>query len=711
MGEVYRARDPRLKREVAIKVLPPSFSKDPDRLRRFEQEAQAAGALNHPNITAVYDLGTHEGAGVHRDGVLEGETLRSRLSSGGLAVRKGSGLCGSDCPGARRGAREGDRPPGLEAREPVLDPRRPRQDPRLRVGEVEVPGGARREDKPSDGDGGDRARRRDGHDGLYVAGASRGKAADKKSDLFSFGAILYEMLSGQRAFRGDSAADTITAILTKEPPDLTQTNKEIDPGLERIVRHCLEKNPEERFESARDLAFDLEALSGMSRPTGPVPMTEHRARRGWGMPVLAAALLALGVGLTAGYRLGKKAGYVPPPNYQQLSFRRGEVYSARFAPDGQTVIYAASWDGRPVEIFATRTDRARVARVRARGRRCRFDFESGRDARVRGPSRGGGLHPGRYARAGERFRRRCSARDLDGRAVGRLGRTGRVIRSSATSTRATSSSTRPAKCCIGRAVGSAIPRVSPDGEPSRSSTIPSGATTAARSSSWIALEREKCSRGSSRRSRGWPGLAMARKCGSPVRVWAATAPSIQSRSSGGTSSRARHREPDASGHFQRRSSPRLARRHSYRSPRTPAREKRRSAIFRGSTGRPRSISRTTARLSSSRRPEKARGRGTRVSSAGPTARRPFVLATGWHDDLSRTVAGCRRNTPREEHPKAWLYPTGRGREEGACRPGTCRPSLRRLASRRQAHRFHRERARPRQSDFSARRGGGESAVL
>ncbi|MGE5276661.1 MAG: protein kinase domain-containing protein, partial [Acidobacteriota bacterium] len=185
----------------------------------------------------------------------------------------------------------------------------------------------------------------------------RGRPADARSDIFSFGAILFEMLSGQRAFRGDTAADTITAILTKEPPDLTQTNREIHSGLDRIVRHCLEKSPEERFQSARDIAFDLEALSGISAPTAAVPGPTPAARRGWLGPALLAALVALGAGLAAGYRFGRSGGFLPPPDYQQLTFRRGELYSARFAPDGQTVLYASAWDGRPVEIFATRTDR------------------------------------------------------------------------------------------------------------------------------------------------------------------------------------------------------------------------------------------------------------------------------------------------------------------------------------------------------------------
>ncbi len=183
----------------------------------------------------------------------------------------------------------------------------------------------------------------------------RGKAADRRSDLFSFGAILYEMLSGQRAFRGDTAADTITAILTKEPPDLSQTNKDVHPGLDRIVRHCLEKNPEERFESARDVAFDLESLSGLSGPTTAVPLPAATKRRVWPFVSGAVVATALVVGVLA-YMAGQKAGDRPPPSFRQLTFRRGEILSANFAPDGTTVVYSAAWDGKPVEVFVGRLE-------------------------------------------------------------------------------------------------------------------------------------------------------------------------------------------------------------------------------------------------------------------------------------------------------------------------------------------------------------------
>ena len=185
----------------------------------------------------------------------------------------------------------------------------------------------------------------------------RGKAADRRSDLFSFGTILYEMLSGQRAFRGDTAADTITAILTKEPPDLSQTNKEIHPGLDRIVRHCLEKNPEERFESARDLAFDLEALSGVSAPD----RRRRRAVRGGEEPPRLAARRRRGprdgsrrrrAGLPGRPEgRGPAAALLPPAHVPP----RRDPFGA-LCPGRKTVVYSAAWDGKPVEIFVGRLE-------------------------------------------------------------------------------------------------------------------------------------------------------------------------------------------------------------------------------------------------------------------------------------------------------------------------------------------------------------------
>jgi eukaryotic-like serine/threonine-protein kinase len=357
MGEVWRARDDRLKRDVAIKVLPASFSKDPERLRRFELEAQAAGSLNHPGITAVYDFGTHEGAPYIVTELLEGETLRARIAAGALPSRKALDYAAQLARGLAAAHEKGIVHRDLKPENVFVT-----RDGRVKIldfglaklKESELPE-AGHTHLPTEA-GGTEPGVVLGTMGYMSPEQVRGRPADRRSDIFSFGAILYEMLSGQRAFRADTAADTITAILRKEPPDLSQANRDVPPGLERIVRHCLEKNPEERFESARDLAFDLEALSGISgsAPAVPsLPAAAARLRRPIVLPLVVLVALA---GMAAAYFAGKKAGYVKPPSFRQITFRRGQIQSARFAPDGQTILYSAAWEGRPVEIFVSRLE-------------------------------------------------------------------------------------------------------------------------------------------------------------------------------------------------------------------------------------------------------------------------------------------------------------------------------------------------------------------
>src|SRR5712691_5157199 len=266
MGEVYRARDSRLGREVAIKVLPASFSNDPDRLRRFEQEARAAGLLNHPNITAVYDIGQHEGAPYVVQELLEGETLRAVLAGGRLSPRKAI-ECSLQIVHGLAAAHE----KGIVHRDLKPENVFVTKDGRVKILDfglaklTHIEAGSQATNLPT-ATAGTEPGVVLGTLGYMSPEQVRGKSADARSDIFSFGAILYEMLSGARAFHGDSAADTMSAILKEDPPDLSATNRQIPPGLERIVRHCLEKNPEERFHSAHDLAFDLEALSGSSGP-------------------------------------------------------------------------------------------------------------------------------------------------------------------------------------------------------------------------------------------------------------------------------------------------------------------------------------------------------------------------------------------------------------------------------------------------------------
>jgi len=351
MGEVYRARDPRLGRDVAIKVLPAAFSSDPDRLKRFEQEARAAGALNHPNITAVLDLGTHDGAPYVVHELLEGETLRSELASGRFSPRKAIEYAIQIAQGLAAAHEKGIvhrdlKPENVfvtkEGRVKILD---------FGLAKLtQAEGMANATNVPTATEPGVVM----GTLGYMSPEQVKARPADARSDIFAFGAILYEMLAGQRAFRGDSAGETMAAILKEDPPDLSVTNQNVSPGLDRIVRHCLEKNPERRFQSASDIAFDLETLTGLSTPRLQASTTPTRVR---GPIALAAAAVSIALaGLLAG-RFLWKASPSSVPEFHRLTYRRGFVWSARFSPDGHTVIYAANWDGAEnSQLYSTRTE-------------------------------------------------------------------------------------------------------------------------------------------------------------------------------------------------------------------------------------------------------------------------------------------------------------------------------------------------------------------
>jgi serine/threonine protein kinase len=356
MGEVWRAKDPRLGREVAIKVLPASFSADPDRLRRFEQEARAAGILNHPNLTAVLDIGEHEGSPYVVQELLEGETLRQMLAGGRLSARKTTDYATQIALGLAAAHEKGIVHRDLKPENVFVT-----KDGRIKIldfglaklSEAEgggVPAGTSMPTATAGTEPGVVL----GTLGYMSPEQVRGRPADARSDLFSFGAILYEMLAGQRPFRGDSVADTMSAILKEDPPDISLTNTSVPPGLERIVRHCLEKSPEQRFQSARDVAFDLEALSGLSGPrvAGPAAGVP---RRGFRVGALVIAIAALAIAWFLGRRSSAtddRSG--AQPHFSRLTFRRGNVLSARFSSDGKTVVYSAAWGDRPAEIFLTR---------------------------------------------------------------------------------------------------------------------------------------------------------------------------------------------------------------------------------------------------------------------------------------------------------------------------------------------------------------------
>ena len=254
MGEVYRARDPRLGREVAIKVLPAAFAEDPDRLRRFEQEARAASALNHPNILTIYDLGTHEAGPYVVSELLEGETLREHLAAGPLPPSRSVALASELAHGL---AAAHDK--GIVHRDIKPENLFVTRDGRLKILDF---GLARREAAPQSSS---LAPTLEGTEPGTLLGTVaymspeqvRGKPADARSDLFSAGVVLYEMLAGRRPFAGDSHVETMTAILRDEPAPL----QAVAPALDRLLRRCLEKEIEHRFQHARDLAFALESLS------------------------------------------------------------------------------------------------------------------------------------------------------------------------------------------------------------------------------------------------------------------------------------------------------------------------------------------------------------------------------------------------------------------------------------------------------------------
>ena len=359
MGEVYKARDARLGRTVAIKVLPASFSMDRDRLQRFIQEARAAAGLNHPNILSIFDIGEEQGSPYIVSELLEGETLREKLRAGPIQVRKAVEYA---LQTARGLAAAHDR--GIVHRDLKPENLFLTSDGHIKILDFGLAKLTRPEDRTEAADAATVQAITEpglvmGTVGYMSPEQVRGKAADQRSDLFSFGAILYEMISGKRAFHGETAADTMSAILKEDPPELSETARNVPPGLERIVHHCLEKNPAQRFQSARDLAFDLEVLSEVSGTGGSkLPSavrdeirsdSRRRIVQIFAAVVLAAALIGFG------WWLGHGGGASPPAQYQQITFRTGHIGQARFAPDG-TIIYDAFWENNKNQLYLARTD-------------------------------------------------------------------------------------------------------------------------------------------------------------------------------------------------------------------------------------------------------------------------------------------------------------------------------------------------------------------
>ncbi|HET9480666.1 MAG TPA: protein kinase [Candidatus Polarisedimenticolia bacterium] len=345
MGEVFRARDTRLGREVAVKVLPARVAGDAEALARFEREARAVASLSHPNILAIHDFGREGEIAYSVTELVEGETLRARLADGPLPVRKAVDCAQQVARGLAAAHDKGVVHRDLKPENIIVT-----SDGRVKILDF----GLAKTALAAPGDLTDSPTVQAGTMPGTVLGTLgymspeqvRGQALDHRTDIFSFGLVLHEMLTARPVFRRDTAADTMSAILKEDPPELSPVNRAVSPALERIVLHCLEKNPAERFQSARDLAFHLEAVMGGTGSASAIGMQAPAAmRRGIGRPLLFAAGVALGLAAGAG-AMGwlRQPASIHPPSLQTLTYSGADSEPAA-SPDGRLVAYTSDREG------------------------------------------------------------------------------------------------------------------------------------------------------------------------------------------------------------------------------------------------------------------------------------------------------------------------------------------------------------------------------
>ena len=360
MGEVYRARDAKLGRDIAIKILPPDTSTDADRRQRFEQEARSASGLNHPNILTIYDVGSDDGSLFIAMELVEGRTVRELLASGeplatkkllDIAVQTAEGLAKAHGAGiVHRDLKPENLMVSKDGYVKILDFGLAKlTEPMTQAASV-MPTAIASPTQPGTVMG---------TAGYMSPEQASGHPVDFRSDQFALGAILYEMATGKRAFQRKTGAETLVAIIREEPEPLVQAAPNAPVPVRWIVERCLAKDPEERYASTKDLARDLKSVrdhlteTATSAPRAVVG-ERIRTRRGWVLPAAIAFLVGAGLALFAAKSLRFLES--PPPTFQRLTFRRGTVISGRFAPDGVSIVYAASWDGGPTEIYTSRPE-------------------------------------------------------------------------------------------------------------------------------------------------------------------------------------------------------------------------------------------------------------------------------------------------------------------------------------------------------------------
>ncbi|HTO89424.1 MAG TPA: protein kinase [Thermoanaerobaculia bacterium] len=357
MGEVYRARDTRLGREVAVKVLPEALSSDSGRLRRFEKEARSASALNHPNIVTIYDIGESGGTSYIAMELVEGTSVRELLAEGALAVRKLLAIAAQVAEGLTKAHAAGIVHRDLKPENVMV----------TRDGHAKILDfGLAKLTQPEDSGGVTQAPTVSGatEPGIVVGTVAYlspeqalGKPVDFRSDQFSLGSMLYEMATGKKAFARASAPETMTAIIREEPEPIATLAPKSPAPLRWIVERCLGKEPHERYASTQDLARDLSTLRDRlaeATTSGEViSATMPRARGPWKYVAGGfGLLLAAGVSYWAGGRRAEQS----PPAFHRLTYRRGNISGARFAPDSQTILYSAAWDGKVRETFLMRRE-------------------------------------------------------------------------------------------------------------------------------------------------------------------------------------------------------------------------------------------------------------------------------------------------------------------------------------------------------------------
>ena len=373
MGVVYKAEDTALGRFVALKFLPEAVSKDRHALERFQREAKAASALNHPNICTIHEINQHEGQHFIAMEFLEGQTLRQRIVGKRLGTDEILDLAIQIADGLDAAHSKGIIHRDIKPANIFISPRNQakvldfglaklvseRQHPAAGVSAAPTvftqnltsPGSAV------------------GTIAYMSPEQARGEELDARSDLFSFGVVLYEMATGKQAFSGTTSAVIFHAILEKTPPAVRSLNPNLPPKLEEIVGKLLDKDLEMRYQTAAELRADLKRLkreSDSSRTAAaaavatesgiavaaPEPVARPRAAtRPWAL--IAGALVAL-VLVAAAFVVGRRTAQTTPPVYHLLTYRRGTIRMARFAPDGQTIVYSAAWEGKPWDVFTTR---------------------------------------------------------------------------------------------------------------------------------------------------------------------------------------------------------------------------------------------------------------------------------------------------------------------------------------------------------------------